>query len=96
MVEPITPEQAKNSKHIPEGVIEVFNALISQNLRGKSSSVKQSDVLQKLIEKGFNREEIFKKNWLDVEQHYRRVGWNVVYDKPAYYECYDAFFTFSF
>jgi hypothetical protein len=38
---------------------------------------------------------IFDNHWLDIEDHYRKAGWKVTYDKPSYYEDYDAFFKFE-
>ena len=41
------------------------------------------------------RQKIYDQGWLDFEPLYREVGWNVEYDKPAYYEHYDAYFKFT-
>jgi hypothetical protein len=45
--------------------------------------------------KGLNRNEIFKKGWLDVEEIYGKAGWKVEYDKPGYNEDYAAHFIFT-
>ena len=37
---------------------------------------------------------IFKCNWLDVEEIFRKAGWIVEYDKPGYNESYAATFNF--
>ena len=37
---------------------------------------------------------LYEKHYLDVEDAYRKRGWIVDYDKPAYNETYDAFFEF--
>lgn len=42
-----------------------------------------------------SRQFIFDKHWLDIEDTYRKAGWNVEYDKPGYCENYDAYFVFS-
>ena len=41
------------------------------------------------------RSMIFEKHWLDFEDIYRKAGWFVNFDKPAYNETYDAFFEFK-
>jgi len=38
---------------------------------------------------------IFDNHWLDIEEIYRKAGWKVTYDKPAYNESYDANFDFE-
>lgn len=38
---------------------------------------------------------VYGKQYLDVEDIYRKEGWKVVYDKPAYCETYEPTFTFS-
>lgn len=39
--------------------------------------------------------QLIKEKWLDIEDHYRKAGWKVTYDKPAYCENYDAYFKFE-
>lgn len=34
-------------------------------------------------------------SWVDFEDLYRKQGWKVVYDKPAYCETYKAYFVLS-
>ncbi|MFZ5424563.1 MAG: hypothetical protein ACOZAO_02065 [Patescibacteria group bacterium] len=94
---PITPSGVGKAKSasLPDVVIEVFNELIAQNFYGGSASVKQKDAVAMLVAKGLDRNEIFKKGWLDVEEVYRKAGWKVYYDKPGYNESYDAYFRFS-
>ncbi len=38
---------------------------------------------------------VFAKGWLEVEDIYRKAGWKVKYDKPAYSENYPATFKFE-
>lgn len=47
------------------------------------------------MSKGFNRQEIFDRHWLDFETVYRSAGWDVHFSKPAYNESGDAVFTFK-
>lgn len=37
----------------------------------------------------------FEARWLKVESIFKAVGWDVVYDAPAYCESYDPTFTFK-
>lgn len=41
------------------------------------------------------RRKIYDKKWLNIEEAYRAEGWDVFYDKPAYFENYSASFKFS-
>lgn len=98
MAGPIRPDEVADAKTaaIPDAVFQVFNELIVLDWSGRSAVVKQEDVVQLLIERhGMNRNEIFSQHLLNVEDSYRRLGWTVVYDKPAYNESGIATFTFS-
>lgn len=44
--------------------------------------------------RSLSRAQIFDRGYLNVEEVYREQGWKVSYDKPAYYEDYDAYFEF--
>jgi hypothetical protein len=94
-VKPIRPDEVAEEKlnTLPESVIEVFNDLIAENWDGKSSHVLQRDVVDRIKRKMETNH--FKTSWLDVEDIYRRAGWDVEYDKPGYNESYDASFTFT-
>lgn len=101
MVKPIAPDDAFDKAEqmriaaIPEKVVEVFNTLIVENMRHGVARVTQNDAISRIIDAmGVERQIVFDKNWLDIEALYRAAGWKVNYDKPAYYENYDAFFEF--
>ena len=95
----ISPNEvvAQKQKNIPEIVFEAFNELIAENFTGSSAIVKQDDVIGLILSKsGFlSRQEVFDKGWLNVEEVYEEVGWDVVYDKPGYNETYKAFWIFT-
>ncbi|MEK7640643.1 MAG: hypothetical protein AAB389_01455 [Patescibacteria group bacterium] len=95
-VQPIKPSEVVQIKKeaMPDVVLQSFNELITENFDGTSAVVKQDDVVNLLVKKGFTRDEIFKKGWLEVEDIYRVAGWTVIYDKPGYNEDYDANFEF--
>jgi len=96
---PFTPKQAEDKKIevIPPQVIEAFEELIVENLRGGTATIKQDDVVNRIHEKmtGVKTQEMFDKGWLDVEDLFRKAGWEVEYDKPGFNESYPATFTFS-
>lgn len=93
----INPKNVKKVIHFPTEVIESFNELITENFNGSSATVMQKDVVERIISKNsqIDREEMFKKHWLDVEDVYRKAGWIVKFDQPAYNESYEASFVFE-
>jgi hypothetical protein len=101
MIKPISPEEAAKSADsvIPECIIAATNKLLVKNLNGKSAKILQDEILKEVCADKDNpaafREQIFANKWLDIEETYRKVGWKVTYDKPAYCETYEAFFIFE-
>jgi hypothetical protein len=97
-VKPITPKEVVKEKllSIPDEVIEAFNELIAKNWDGYRAGMKQDDIVALIKQKMSLKKDdtIFERHWLDVEDIYRKVGWIVEYDKPAYNESYDATFEF--
>ncbi len=96
---PLGPAELEKLRveQIPDVVYVIFNNLIAQNLHNGRSRVLQKDVVSQLEAQGMDRAVIYEKKWLDVEPSYQEAGWNVFYDKPAYYagENYDAYFEFT-
>lgn len=102
---PITPDEVVKAKEksIPGEVIKAFNDLIIEKWNGSSATIKQKYAISKICtlmndhmpEKVITSDLIFKSGWLNIEDVFRSHGWNVEYDKPAYCETYDAFFTFT-
>lgn len=105
MSKPITMSDIKKrqaERVFPPYVIEAFNNKIAEGLgtSGKSTRISQSAVVEEIIKcamanHGIDlpRHTIFNDNLLDVEEVYRAQGWEVEYDKGAYYET-DSFFHF--
>lgn len=87
--------EAVGNREFPDFVIESFNeAIVEAKMKG-TTTVYQDDVIDKILLKhSSTRQEVYENRWLDVEDHYRRAGWTVVYDKPAYNETYKAHWTF--
>lgn len=99
MTKPITFDEAsaQRMEDIPDAVVEVFNILIKENLRGSMAVVLQRDAVSRILAAvpTVERGEIFDRGWLDVEPLFRQAGWGVVFDKPGYNETYEASFKFT-
>ncbi len=98
MSKPITPEIAQKLRKgsIPSFVINVFNDLIVKNLTvDGTASFSQEDVLDHISFHESSRDKIFKNKWLNVEDIFRKAGWNVEYDTPSVGDNYKARFTFT-
>ena len=96
-IKPITPSQAisKKRESLPDEVIEAFNELIAEKWDGHKASFKQDEIASIIAKKlKISRNKLFDNGWLDVEDIYRKAGWEVVYDAPAFNETYDATFCF--
>lgn len=98
-IKPITPEEVIKHKEetIPDFVFEAFNHMIKETFKSGSARVLQKDVVGYIVKNNDNvsSEKIYKNGWLDIEKIYRKHGWVVTYDKPAYNETYDAYFVFD-
>ena len=100
MVKLITPKEVKEKfiQNIPEKVYEVWNLLILENWNPSSQTavVYQKEAAFRLAEAmEVDVNTVYAKKWCDIEDSYRKEGWNVVYDKPAYNETYEATFEFK-
>ena len=80
--------------------------MIAKKWDGHSSKFKQDDIINIILTKMnikmktnspfmLTDEYLFDNKFLDVEDIYRKQGWVVAYDKPAYNETYDAIFEFT-
>lgn len=87
---PIGPDDVQKS--IPDFVIEAVNELINEKHKDGGFNILQSLIKDRIMSK---TEQDFDWAWMDFEPIYRNAGWNVSYDKPAYCETYEAYFTFS-
>jgi hypothetical protein len=99
-IAPITPGDvaAGAAGAVPDFVLQAFNELLAQKARNGSARITQNEVIERIISLSptpLPRQQIFDKNWLDVESIYRAAGWKVRYDKPGYCENYDAYFEFK-
>lgn len=103
-VKPITPDEV--FQEIPDWVIEGANNCIRKHWveLNQESRFLQEELIEE-IWKIFNKkigtadykawkDKLFENHYLDIEPIYRKAGWNVVYDSPAYCENYKPNFTF--
>lgn len=91
---PIHPDKVSSS--IPEEIFECFNELIQKNYTNGSSTIKQPDILDLIVSKtNLTRDEIFKRNYLNIEFSYREVGWIVEYTKSEVGDNFDSYFVFK-
>jgi hypothetical protein len=99
MIKPITPDQVASKKLeiIPSEVIEVFNKRIASSWSGHRSIVKVVDIVDDILlaMPNLTRDDIYNKNYLEIEDIFREAGWKVEYDQPDYSQDYDSFFTFK-
>jgi hypothetical protein len=101
MMKVYTPEDVMNkcNEMIPDFVIAAFNDLLSENYVDGETVIKQNDAISRILQYSDNdeltRETIFKKRWLDIESLYRKNGWEVSYEKPAFDERFDPYFVFK-
>ena len=95
----LTPKDVKEkkAKSIPEEVLSVVNDLLVKNCGDNGHAVlKQDDIVTAIASKlDITRQQVFDKGWMDFEPTYRKAGWKVTYDKPAYNESYPATFEFQ-
>lgn len=94
MVKPVTPKEAGVLKlaEIPDDMIEAVNLLIIRNLDQNGRAVVRQNELKDMMMRRLSQ---FSVKWLDFEPIFEEAGWKVVYDKPAYNESYEPFFTFT-
>lgn len=103
---PISPHQidrrAERAGHIPDEVFDAFNELIASGWDGHEAVVDQDEVISRIVMKMLgdpdhrvDRGYILDQKWLDVENSYRAVGWDVKYGKPDWCEGGKSSFTFS-
>lgn len=100
---PIKPKDvaARKEAVIPEPVFDAWNEAIAKAWNGHDATVKESVVVDLIVahmEKAgtkLSRTEVYEQHLLDVEEAYRKAGWRVAYDKPAYNESYPATYKFT-
>jgi len=95
---PMRPKEllAMKRSQIPEAVFDAFNKLIASNWDGCKAIILKSEAVDALTKAlGVENSEIYRLGYLEIDDLYRREGWLVEYDKPAYNENYQASWTFQ-
>lgn len=100
VVKPFTPADAQQHKAhygLPNEVIEAVNELLAKNYRPGTITIKQKEIEEQVLLKmpDLRANDLYARNWMDIEETFRESGWQVHYDKPGYCESYDAYFEFT-
>jgi len=94
-VKPITPADI-GERVFPDQVILTWNELIKQNFLNGRAVFSQTLVVHRLAcSMCVGSDLVYRKGWLDIEELYKKAGWNVEYSKPGYNETGNATFKFT-
>jgi hypothetical protein len=97
MTKPMSPDEVADRKTetIPDDVFEVVNAELAEKWTGNQAIILQKDIVHRVLKVRKDlTAKTFPFEWLDFEDSYRALGWEVEYDKPGYNETYSAKFIF--
>lgn len=96
-IKPLSKEEVKKAKTIPDIIIKTVNELLIKNYSNGKAIIMQSEIVDIVSAdpNGISRTDIFNNNYLDFEDVYRAIGWKVTYDEPVYYESYEPYFIFE-
>ncbi len=97
-IKPLAPDEVAGEKkrQIPPEVLATVNKYLGERAVRGYARIDQEEIVKDLVDAGLKRSDIFKHHWLDFEEVYREVGWNVEYDKPVYWggDTYEPHFKF--
>lgn len=96
MTKPISPDEV--SQEIPDVIIRCFNEMIQAKYveSNKTAMFKKDEIVAHITANTtFTSSQLYEKHYLDVEPLYKKAGWTVTYDQPAYNESYKAYFKFT-
>jgi len=95
-VKAISPEEIIYD--IPDFVIEAVNTLLKKKFRGKACAIKAKDIIaegRKNGKTGSNKD-WYDEKWMDFENIYREMGWEVKYEQSSYGDSnFDAYYEFT-
>ncbi len=99
-IEPIRPDEVQDefNSTIPDYVVEAFNKHIVLNWNGHQSKVRRDAVMADIIESPngcTSKQSLFDNHYMDVEDLFRKAGWEVKYDQPSRGENFDPYYIFS-
>jgi len=99
-IKPISPNEASNKRisNINPAVIQAVNEILAEKyVKGRNVVIVQDDLLKRIrkIDKKLTSKFLFENKQLDFEDKYEAEGWDVEFDRPAYYESYETTYTFT-
>ena len=81
---------------IPSLMYDVVNDLIQENIDENGRAyIEQYKIVDEYKKRAKVKAENFNFKWLDFEEDYRKTGWKVTYDGPAYCETFNAYYVFK-
>lgn len=103
---PLSPSQAKALQHesVPGFVFDECNKLITAGLRHGQATVTYNDLLTAVrarvagLPEYAHMDSDVPQHWVspeNIRRAYEPVGWNVEFDRPAYYESGESKFLFT-
>ena len=97
-MKPVTPEELSEApeRSFPDEVIEAFNQLIRENYRNGGARFTFKQAASRIADRmRVPLSYVYVEKMLDVEEAFRKAGWQVVMDKPGYNESYEGYWVFS-
>ncbi len=96
-VKPLSPSDVKTNKKVHPDIIWAVNELLKERYKKGIVTILQKDIVAKFKTRNpeYYIQDLYDSGSMNFEPIYRAKGWKVEYDKPAYNESYDAYFTFS-
>ena len=100
MVKPISPKEVIVEKYIPDFVFKAFNNKLKEKINNKTkqATITQDEVIEEILaisKRTITSNELFSKNFLDVEPYYEEVGWEVYYHQPEPNQSFKPYFVFK-
>lgn len=104
-MKPISPQEANDyfQKNIPSFVIDAVNSLISSKFTPSKSSfiLLHSEVKNKILSQmdlyntQYNAQMIWDDGFMDIEDSYRKYGWDVSYVKKSIGDTFESHYQFK-
>lgn len=106
---PTDLQKEAESFKIPDYVIQAVNELLLESCKGlekipSTITIKELDIIEKALSiANKNRDEscylnsnhLYENKFLNFEPTFKREGWLIERDAPAYYESYSTFYIFK-
>jgi uncharacterized protein YeaO (DUF488 family) len=83
-------------KALPDAVVEAFNEELARLFNGKSASICEKILANKIEEKGIKKNDLYAQNWLQqVVELYKERGWKVAKQDHGDDSSYNYYYHFS-